>query len=390
MIIPASARSSTGRSAAAARGRSPERPQPPSIGNEDDPVRREASQLRAPAPASLPAALAKTVPEPEKLFSRWATFSGRRAAADGRRLRESSPTNRRLDSQAQSCGLSLPTFTRERIGIMPAHRIRLPGTRHAFAGCAGPRLPIPGKRAGMRLPNGLAVWPRNFLPRRKLAMAGGCGPPSDPSACPRGAPADCRQRLTTLRNRHFLEERDDHVRPRRAAAGAPCLPAVPAAPETLAKHLTPRCLTFSRLTPGKPRSRGLAPPPAVGYHRPKERVPNGRGIHAPRRGEQGRLAQRSFRAHFRCHRSRHQQLPAPGGPGVGRRLRSHRRLFPAGPAGRGSGAERVAVRRGDRAHVACAGRLRVQDRAPQGEPRPPHRHRSLPPRLQRRRLPGHW
>jgi hypothetical protein len=66
-----------------------------------------------------------------------------------------SPTNRRLDSGAQSCGLSLPTFTRERIGIMPAHRIGWPSTRRAFVGYRGIRLPIPGKRGGTRVPNGL-------------------------------------------------------------------------------------------------------------------------------------------------------------------------------------------------------------------------------------------
>ena len=129
---------------------------------------------------------------------------------------------------------------------------------------------------------------------------------------------------------------------------------------------------------------GLAAGPFLGYHRAKERVRNGRGFHA-----QGGLAQRSFCAHFRRHRSRHQQLPASGGTGVGRRLRGHRRLFPAGPAGGGSGAERDSVRRRDRAHAECAERLCGQDRAQPGDPRPPHRHRGLPPRLQRRGLPGH-
>ena len=54
-----------------------------------------------------------------------------------------------------------------------------------------------------------------------------------------------------------------------AAAGAPCLPAGPAAPETLLKHLTSRCLTFSdpaatrprRRKPGKSPLQGLSPRP---------------------------------------------------------------------------------------------------------------------------------
>ena len=113
---------------------------------------------------------------------------------------------------------------------------------------------------------------------------------------------------------------------------------------------------------------------------------DGRGLHVTA-GDKGGLAQRPVRAHFRCHRSRHQQLPAPGGARVGRRLRRHRRLFPAGPAGRGGGAERDAVRRRDRSHPRGAECLRRQDRAPSRQPRPPHRHRGLPPRLQRRGLP---
>jgi hypothetical protein len=82
-----------------------------------------------------------------------------------------SPTNRRLDSRAQSCGLSLPTFTRERIGIMPAHRIGLPGVRDAFAGYCGPRLPIPAERGGMRVPNGL---PLPTLPKGNARLRTGC------------------------------------------------------------------------------------------------------------------------------------------------------------------------------------------------------------------------
>ena len=73
------------------------------------------------------------------------------------------PTKWRLDSKAQSCGLSLPTLTRERIGIMSAHRIGLPGTRHAFAGYHDSRLPAASAAAA------------------SLAVAGGCSPPTGPS-----------------------------------------------------------------------------------------------------------------------------------------------------------------------------------------------------------------
>jgi hypothetical protein len=71
---------------------------------------RPASQRLAPACASAPPALGKTVPEREKLFSRWATFSGDEQEA---------VVSFSVDSLAQSCGLSLPTFIKERIGIMP-------------------------------------------------------------------------------------------------------------------------------------------------------------------------------------------------------------------------------------------------------------------------------
>lgn len=71
---------------------------------------RPASQRLAPACASAPSALGKTVPELEKLFSRWATFSGDAEEVD---------VGFSVDSLAQSCGLSLPTFITERIGIMP-------------------------------------------------------------------------------------------------------------------------------------------------------------------------------------------------------------------------------------------------------------------------------
>jgi hypothetical protein len=107
-----------------------------------------------------------------------------------------SPANRSLDSQAQSCGLSLPTFTRERIGIMSAHRIGLPGTRHAFARYHDPRLPVPRRRGGTRVPNGLAVPgpPQGRFASAgaaRLAVAAGCGPPSDPSgARSQAGPAD--------------------------------------------------------------------------------------------------------------------------------------------------------------------------------------------------------
>lgn len=103
-----------------------------------------------------------------------------------------SPTNRRLDSGAQSCGLSLPTFTRERIGIMPPHHIGQPATRLAFAGYRGPRLPIPGRRG----PNALAVSgpPKGRLASGGIAILAASGrvrTVSDPSGAPRAGPVGC-------------------------------------------------------------------------------------------------------------------------------------------------------------------------------------------------------
>ena len=240
------------------------------------------------------------------------------------------------------------------------------------------RYPARGAERGSRTASLLLVLPRAIHAARAPEPARRTEPPT--SDHPFATAISWRKEMTTCA-------------PISAAAAAPWLPAVPAAPETLPKHLTSRCLTFSdpaqriKATEKSPIY-GVSPrpPPWVTIGPRKELQMAGEPT--PQAGEQGRLAQRSFCAHFRRHRSRHQQLPAPGGAGVGRRLRSHRRLLPAGPAGRGSGAERVAVRRCDRAHLGSAGRLRVQDRTPPRQPRPPHRHRSLPPRLQRRGLPG--
>jgi hypothetical protein len=83
---------------------------------------------------------------------------------------------------------------------MPAHRIGLSGTRHAFAEDCGPQLSVPGKRVGMKVPNGLAVpsFPKGRLvsgPAASLAKSGGCGPPTDPpGARPRAGP-DCTTNL---------------------------------------------------------------------------------------------------------------------------------------------------------------------------------------------------
>jgi hypothetical protein len=54
---------------------------------------------------------------------------GQNGAGTGKVVPPERPMNERLDSKAQSCGLSLPTFTRERIGIMPVHCIHSPRDR---------------------------------------------------------------------------------------------------------------------------------------------------------------------------------------------------------------------------------------------------------------------
>ena len=313
----------------------------------------------------LPAARpGQTLPEQEKLFSRWATFSDCQTGHDFTEPRPNRKLTPKREVVAYPCRPSLEKGSAS--CDCSSHRI----ARHSpRLGYLPPCLPthIYGGRA--RPPS---------IHRRGPEQARRTEPPTSDHPFANGI--SWRKEMTTCTAVG-------------AAAGAPCLPA--AVPETLPKHLTSRCLTFfdpaqrTKAT-GKSPVHGPRPAPRRGLPSAQGKSSKWPGNPRPTQGEQGRLAQRSFCAHFRRHRSRHQQLPAPGGAGVGRGLRSHRRLFPAGPAGRGSGAERVAVRRGDRAHLACAGRLRGQDRAPPREPRPPHRHRGLPPRLQRRGLPRPW
>ena len=203
MITCASARPSTARSAVAARGRSSAVRTPYRSGTKIIMCASTDSRLRSPGRRSpwakwcwnqkscslgrqrcghyLSRGVTKRSPISHALAATTPTF-----IEIALRALLVSPTNRRLDSQAQSCGLSLPTFTRERIGIMPAQRIGLPGSRNAFAGCYGPRLPIPGKRGGARVPNGLAApgSPAAKVASARaanLAMAGGCEPLTDPS-----------------------------------------------------------------------------------------------------------------------------------------------------------------------------------------------------------------
>ena len=56
-----------------------------------------------------------------------------------------------------------------------------------------------------------------------------------------------------------------------AAAGAPCLPSVPAAPETLPKHLTSRCLTFSDPAATHPGRSSDVPPLRRAAHQGDEK-----------------------------------------------------------------------------------------------------------------------
>ena len=184
--------------------------------------------LLAPAPhPSLPAALAKTVPKSEKLFS--ASSAMLSAAAQQQKLKARvprallSPTNRRLDIPKRKVVAYPLDSARKGCGWSFSWQQFVP--RLGLAGCPRPPGWHRGPARGCR--NGLAV----LSPEGTGLAVSAAGPPIDPSGVrPRAGPGGLPPTSDhSVRHRPFLEEKEvSTCRPSLLRPQGPCLLPVPA------------------------------------------------------------------------------------------------------------------------------------------------------------------